>query len=165
MSNRFNSDEEVLARLVREAGYPSVAPNADYAETLRAEILNRVTAEELNASGQEVVQAEEGLLAITTRRSITMKRLTELAVAAIVLVAIGLLVFWGIGGGSTNFAFAEIVKALDKLQSVTYDDEARNDRPDHQRLGRHDVVLACAYQRVLARDAAHIEAPRRQVVG
>ena len=42
MSNQFSSDEEVLARLVREAGDPSVSPDPQYAETLRATILDRV---------------------------------------------------------------------------------------------------------------------------
>ena len=42
MNDQFNSDEEVLARLVREAGDPSVSPDPQYAETLRATILDRV---------------------------------------------------------------------------------------------------------------------------
>ena len=34
MSNQSNNDEELLARLVREAGDPSVSPDPQYAETL-----------------------------------------------------------------------------------------------------------------------------------
>lgn len=51
-----------------------------------------------------------------------MKRIAKFAVAATVLVALGLLISWmTIGGGSTNIAFAEVAKALDNLRTVTYD--------------------------------------------
>ena len=51
-----------------------------------------------------------------------MKRIVKLAVAATILVALGLLVSWFmIGGGSTNIAFAEVAKALDNLRTATYD--------------------------------------------
>ena len=51
-----------------------------------------------------------------------MKPIAKIAVAATVLVAIGILVSWlMIGGGSTNIAFAEVAKALDSLRTATYD--------------------------------------------
>ena len=51
-----------------------------------------------------------------------MKRIAKLAVAATILVALGLLGSWFmIGGGSTNIAFAEVAKALDNLRTATYD--------------------------------------------
>jgi outer membrane lipoprotein-sorting protein len=121
MSNRFSSDEEVLARLVREAGDPIVVPDQLYAETLRATILDRVGPEKSIADGAKAVGKVGGTPTILTERGETMKRITRLAVAAIILVATGMLVFWGIGGGPAKVAFADVVKALDRLRSATYD--------------------------------------------
>jgi outer membrane lipoprotein-sorting protein len=121
MSNRSSSDEEILARLVREAGEPRVVPDPLYAETLQARILDRVGPEESIISRAEAVQRVGGLPAITVERAQTMKRITSLAVAATILVSFGMLVFWAIGGGSANIAFAEVAKALDNLRSATYD--------------------------------------------
>jgi outer membrane lipoprotein-sorting protein len=50
-----------------------------------------------------------------------MKRIAKLAVAATILVAFGILVFWITIGGSTNIAFANVADALDSLRSATFD--------------------------------------------
>jgi len=50
-----------------------------------------------------------------------MKRIAKLAIAATILAALGILVFWMTIGGSTNIAFADVAKALDSLRSATYD--------------------------------------------
>ena len=56
MSNQFNSDDEVLACLVREAGDPSISPDPHYAETLRTTILGRVAASEAVAHVAETIR-------------------------------------------------------------------------------------------------------------
>ena len=121
MSNQFSSDEEVLARLVREAGDPSVSPDPQYAETLRATILDRVGPAETAAHVTEGIRKAD-VIPITVERTRQMKRIAKLAVAATILVALGILVFWmTIGGGSTNIAFARVAEALDSLNSATFD--------------------------------------------
>lgn len=51
-----------------------------------------------------------------------MKRIARIAVAATVLVALGVLVSWlVIGAGSTNMAFARVADALDRLRSASFD--------------------------------------------
>ena len=121
MSDQFSSDEEVLARLVREAGDPSVSPDPQYAETLRATILDRVgPAETLAQVTEGIRNADE--IPITVERSRQMKRIAQLAVAATIFVALGILVPWmTIGGASTNIAFAQVAKALENLRTATYD--------------------------------------------
>jgi outer membrane lipoprotein-sorting protein len=121
MSNQFNRDEEVLARLVREAGDPSVAPDPQYAETLRAAILDRAAAPETVADVTEGNQ-QANVIPLTLERTRDMKRIAKLAMAASILVALGSLVSWFmIGGGSSNIAFADVAKALDDLRTATYD--------------------------------------------
>jgi outer membrane lipoprotein-sorting protein len=121
MNDPFRSDEEVLARLVREAGDPSVSPNPQYAQTLRAMILDRVGPAETVAHGTEGIRKAD-VIPITVERTRQMKRIAKFAVAATLLVALGILVFWmTTGGDSTNIAFAEVAKALDNLRTATYD--------------------------------------------
>ncbi len=113
MSDQFSSDEEVLARLVREAGDPNVSPDPQYAQTLRSTILDRVGPAETAANVSPIISVER------TRK---MKRIAKFTVAATILVALGISVSWmTIGGGSTNIAFAEVAKALDNLRSATFD--------------------------------------------
>jgi outer membrane lipoprotein-sorting protein len=120
MSNRFNSDEEVLARLVREAGDPSVSPDPQYAETLRAAILDRAGPAETIAP-VTVGGRNADVVPMTLKRTRTMKRIAKLAMAASILVALGSFISWFvIGGGSTNIAFADVAKALDNLRTATY---------------------------------------------
>lgn len=121
MSSRFSGDEEVLARLVREAGDPIVSPDPLYAETLRATILDRVGSEKTIANGAKAVREAGGIPVITVERAPTMKRIAKLAVAATILVALGMLMFWTTIGGSSNMAFADVAKALDSLRNATYD--------------------------------------------
>jgi outer membrane lipoprotein-sorting protein len=121
MSNQFSSDEEVLARLVRDAGDPSVSPDPQYAETLRATILDRVGPAETVAHVTEGIRKAD-VIPITVERTRKMKRIAKLAVAATILVAFGILISWmTIGGGSTNIAFARVADALDSLRSATFD--------------------------------------------
>ena len=124
MNNQFNSDDEGLARLVREAGDPSVSADPQYAETLRATILDCVGAVETVAHVKESMSIREADVSpiITIERTRKMKRIAKIAVAATVLVALGILISWmAIGGGSTNIAFADVAKALDSLRTATYD--------------------------------------------
>ncbi len=151
MSDQFNSDEQVLARLVCEAGDPSVAPDPQYAETLRATILDRVGPAETAAHVAEGIR-KVGVIPLTVERNRQMKRIAKLAVAATILVAFGTLVFWmTIGGGSTNIAFAAVAKALDGLRSATYDikSEAKGDsgRPPATTTGKGSF-LAPSHQRM-----------------
>lgn len=123
MSSQFNGEEEVLARLVREAGDPSVAPDPRYAERLRAGILDRLgpaqaAVNEANAVRKTDVSSNN----IPLERTRNMKRIARFIVAATILLAAGILVSWiVIGGGSNNIAFAEIAKALDGIRTATYD--------------------------------------------
>jgi len=150
MSNRFSSDEEVLARLVREAGDPSVSPDPQYAETLRATILDRVGTAETAASGAEGLRKAD-VIPFTVERSRQMKRIAKLAVAATILVAFGTLIIWmTIGGGSTNIAFAQVAKALDSLRSATYDvtSEARKNSTSSETATGKGFFLAPSHQRM-----------------
>jgi outer membrane lipoprotein-sorting protein len=119
MTNRFSNDEDVLARLVREAGDPSVAPDPRYAQTLRATILDRVGAGESIVDRAEAVRKRSGIPA--RERTETMNRISTLAVAATILVAVAMLAFWEIGGGAGNIALADVVEALNSVRSATYD--------------------------------------------
>ena len=111
----------VLARLVREAGNPSVSPDPQYAETLRATILERVGPAETVAPVTDGIRKAD-VIPITVERTRKMKRIAKFAVAATILVALGISVFWmTIGGGSTNIAFANVADALDSLRTATYD--------------------------------------------
>ena len=151
MSNQFSSDEEVLARLVREAGDPSVSPDPQYAETLRATILDRVGPAETVAHVTEGIRKAD-VIPITVERTRKMKRIAKLAVAATILVAFGILISWmTIGGGSTNIAFARVADALDSLRSATYDvtSEAKGDnsQPPVTATGK-GFFLAPSHQRM-----------------
>lgn len=121
MSNQFSSDEEVLARLVREAGDPIVSPDPQYAEKLRVTILDCLgQVKKVSQVTESIGKAD--VIPITAERSRQMKRIAKLTVAATIFVAFGILVVWTtIGGGSTNIAFAEMAKALDGLRTATYD--------------------------------------------
>ena len=52
-----------------------------------------------------------------------MERITRIAGAAIVLVAVGLIMSLLIGG-STNLAFAKVAEALENLRTATFDETA-----------------------------------------
>ncbi len=122
MNNPFNSDEEMLARLVREAGDPSVAPDPQYAETLRATILDRVGSAGISKLSTLPKEEETRVVPNIVERVRKMKHIAKLAVAVTIFVALGILVSWMmIGGGSTNIAFADVAKALDGLRTATYD--------------------------------------------
>jgi outer membrane lipoprotein-sorting protein len=120
MSDQLNRDDERLARLVREAGDPSVLPDPQYAQRLRTMILARVGPSETVASATEDIRKAD--VPAAWERTRQMKRIAKFAVAATILVASGILAGWlTIGGGSTNIAFAEVVKALDAVRTATYE--------------------------------------------
>jgi outer membrane lipoprotein-sorting protein len=160
MSNQFSSDEEVLARLVREAGDPSVSPDPQYAETLRATILDRVGPAETAAHVTEGIRKADVIPTIILKRTQTMKRIAKFAVAATILVALGILVSWmTIGGGSTNIAFARVADALDSLRSATFDvkseGKGENGQPPVTATGK-GFFLAPSHQRIeVSVDIAH----------
>jgi len=67
-----------------------------------------------------------------------MRRIAQLAVAATILVALGILGCWmTIGGGSTNIAFAAVAKALDNLRSATYDVTTEMKNPTNEKENLH----------------------------
>ena len=74
MSSQFSSDEEVLARLVREAGDPSVSPDPQYAETLRATILDGVGPAETVVHVTEAIRESDVVPIIT----ITLQRIRKM---------------------------------------------------------------------------------------
>jgi outer membrane lipoprotein-sorting protein len=81
-----------------------------------------------------------------------MKRIAKIAVAATVVVALGILVSWMvIGGGSGNIAFARVADALDRLRSATYDvkSEAKGEKgqPPATATGK-GFFLAPSHQRI-----------------
>jgi len=176
MSNQFSSDEKVLARLVREAGDPSVSPDPQYVETLRATILDRLGPADTAARATEGIRKADVIPTLTLERTQTMKRIAKFAVAATILVALGILVFWmTIGGGSTNIAFARVADALDSLRSATYDvtseSKGDNGQPPATATGK-GFFLAPSHQRIevsvdIANPAikAAAEAARRNQVG
>ena len=121
MSDPFNGDEELLARLVRDAGDPSAAPDPQYADTLRATILDRVA---------DAVRTPDVSPIIALKRNRTLKRIAKLAVAATVLVAIGISVFWmTLGDGSASIAFAQVAEALENARTATYDCNTETKNP------------------------------------
>lgn len=140
MSDQFSSDEELLARLLREAGDPRVSPGLQYAETLRATILDRVSPAETVAQGTEGVRKAD-VVPVTVERARQMRRVAKLAVAAAILLALGTLVIWiTIGGGSTNIAFAQVAEAVESLRSATYDYTSEMKDPINEKETVHITV-------------------------
>lgn len=66
---------------------------------------------------------------IALQRTRQMKRIAKFAVAATILVVLGIAVFWITIGSSTSVAFARVAEALDSLKSATFDvtEETRGD--------------------------------------
>ena len=85
-------------------------------------VVDRVGPAETVAHVTEGIRKADVSPIITLERTRKMKRIAKLAVAATILVGLGLLVSsFTIGGSSTNIAFAEVAKALDDLRTATYD--------------------------------------------
>jgi outer membrane lipoprotein-sorting protein/cytochrome c551/c552 len=156
MSNPFNSDEEVLARLIHAAGDPSVAPGPQYAEKLRATILDRVrpaetVAPETEVASEDVIRSADVIPSITLERNRKMKRLLKFAVAATIVAAIGIPASWITRGGSNSVAFARVAEVLDSLKSATFDVtsemKGEKDQPPATATGK-GFFLAPALQRV-----------------
>lgn len=172
MNDPLDRDDDVLARLVHEAGDPSVQADSHYAQALRAAILGRTAAGESVGRETRAVRETEATCPVAGKRQ-SMKRILKFAVAATILVAVGTLVSWlAIYGGSTSIAFADVAKALDNLRSATFDltSEAMDDngKPAATASGK-GFFLAPSRQRVemsteIAADAASkaaAEAARR----
>lgn len=120
MSDSIDGEED-LVNLIREAGDPDVMPDSQYAETLRANILVRLSKSDVNSVEQEIVMASGTVSVSFLQRAKSMRQFTSLAAAVIILVACGLMLNWGIGGSPANIAFADIAKTLEGLKSATYD--------------------------------------------
>ena len=105
MNDQFNGDEEALARLVREAGDPSVVPDRQYAEELRSDILDRLGPAQ--AAADKASSIREGDVSSNNtilERTRQMKRIAKFLVAATILLAAGVLVSWiAIDGGSRQY--------------------------------------------------------------
>lgn len=135
MTSQPNRDDELLAKLIREAGDPDVSPDPRYAENLRAAILGRAaeppakvavsTVREPRAVRGPRRPARKSILLslISIKGTTKMERITRIAGAAIVLAAVGLLGSWLIGGSAT-IAFAEVAKVLENLRTATFDETA-----------------------------------------
>jgi outer membrane lipoprotein-sorting protein len=81
-----------------------------------------------------------------------MKRVIEIAVAATVVAALGIIIAWmTIGGGPTNIALGAVANALDSLRSATFDmtseTKGKDGRPSVSVTGR-GFFLAPARQRM-----------------
>ena len=119
--NKNRHDEKLLARLVREAGDPSVSPDPHHTESLRTMLLDHL---DPTAPADEVAEriGVEKAIPLIEKRSQTMKRIIKLAIAATILVALGIFTSWTvIDRGSSNLAFAEVAKALDNLPCATFE--------------------------------------------
>jgi outer membrane lipoprotein-sorting protein len=91
-------------------------------EALRRAPIPDGPAPEAIARVLEAVFAADIVSLSAERRVRKMKPILKIAVAATILVALGLSISWmTIGGGSASIAFAEVAKALDNLRTATYD--------------------------------------------
>ncbi|MCA9260349.1 MAG: hypothetical protein KDA61_14155 [Planctomycetales bacterium] len=117
MTSQFDSNDDALGRLVRNAGGPSVEMDSGYLASLRNAVLERVAEGRVSRADSaalpiEVVQNSNG------ERRRKMNRFLELAVAACVLLAVGGIAMWG---GSATIVLADVVGTLDGLKTATYD--------------------------------------------
>jgi hypothetical protein len=122
MNNQADNDENVLSRLIREAGDPQVSPDSKYAGKLRIMILDHVDPMQSIDRVKKTKQEAKVVSYFTLKGVGKMKHITKLAVAASILAAVGFLVFWMSLGSSTNIAFADVAKALEGVRSATYDE-------------------------------------------
>ena len=120
MNDQFRSDEELVARLTREAGDPSISPDPQYTERLRAAIQDRLGSPGTNERVTECIRKAD-VTPSNVERNRRMKRIGKFIVAATILVAAGILFSWAAIGGSSNLAFAEVAKALAGIRNATYD--------------------------------------------
>jgi outer membrane lipoprotein-sorting protein len=122
MRDQTENDDELLARLVREAGDPCAKPERRYAENLRAAILDRAAASPATGAAAESSRKAVVFSLISRKGGRRMKRFARNAVAATVLAAVGALCVWLVVGGSTNIALAAVAEALESLRTATYDE-------------------------------------------
>ena len=108
MNHPRNSDEETLAQWVREAGNPNVSPRPEHAERLRAMILDQIGPAETLAHMAAGTQTTYVIPLSTLERTRKMKRIAKLAVAATILVALGVFI---VKLGSDT-AWAQVVDAV-----------------------------------------------------
>jgi outer membrane lipoprotein-sorting protein len=122
MANQSNGNERVLARMIREAGDPSIAPDPHYAEMLKATILDRATSSQPVAPVLDNMRGAEAISGATLERVRKMKRIARLALAATIFVTLGIIGSWlAIRGTSANIAFAQVAEVLESLRSATFD--------------------------------------------
>ena len=107
MNDSFNGHEETLARLVREAGDPSVAPDPQYAEKLRAAILDRM------GPAETVAHATEGI-----PRTTLMKKLITTAAGLLLTASLAILLI--LAFKSPSSAFGQALKQLRESHSMSY---------------------------------------------
>ncbi len=119
MNNQFNSDEEVLARLVREAGDPSIAPDPQYAQKLRATILDRVGPAETVAHLADTTHPTFLTRSLTTWRWIMHSPISRAAAAAIFVLAVTAVALWFHGGGATP-TFADFITPILDAKGVKF---------------------------------------------
>jgi outer membrane lipoprotein-sorting protein len=99
-----------------------------------------------------LVQQSDIIPLSITERIRKMKRIARPAVAATILIALGILVSWIILGDRTaNIAFAKVAEALDGLHSATYDlsseVKGQNDNPGATATGK-GFFLSPSHQRI-----------------
>ena len=116
--NKNRHDEKLLARLVREAGDPSVSPDPHHTESLRTMLLDHLDPATPTDEVTERIGVEKAIPLIE-KRSQTMKHIVKLAIAATILVALGIFTSWTvIDRGSSNLAFADFVKPILEAKSA-----------------------------------------------
>jgi outer membrane lipoprotein-sorting protein len=109
MNDKSYSDDEILDRLVREAGTPSSSPDPHYAETLKATILGRVDA----------LTTAEAVRLSDKRQQAMRFSITGLAAAiAFVMVVVGAVVWFH--GSSATFAFADFIQPILTAKTAKY---------------------------------------------
>jgi hypothetical protein len=114
MSDRFSGDEEVLTRLVREAGDPSVLPDPQYAETLRATILDRLAPTEKNG----VLEAAVAFTARPRSRFQFIRRYSWRILASTVAMVVAASLFALLMFPAPSIGWAEVAAAVNSQKWI-----------------------------------------------
>ncbi len=137
------SDEARQRLLAELASATMAAPSG--------EVMDRVSPAETDAHPAEAIREADASPIITLERTRKMKRIVNFAVAATVLVGLGILISWTTIGGSNNIAFAQVSDALDNLRSATYDVTSKGKQEKGQPLATatgKGFFLAPSHQRI-----------------
>lgn len=119
MSNPLHHDEELLARLLREAGNPRVSPDPHYAEALRTTILDRLNQSETVDPLTETTRSSFFPRSRTTWRWIMRSPVSRVTAAALFVFAVTSIVLWFHSGGTTP-AFANFIEPILNAKTVKY---------------------------------------------